>query len=177
VTRIAAAVATGGAGGGGEATSLRRFEYVDAPADQVGFAATEPHVEPAAPDEPSCRFPLATEYRYGAADDTLEQRRQRVAYELRGGRCVAPPGGDLPPAWTDWEPCARLARGARPTVAESSAGAGTVKPASKAPPKTKKATPSPSPKNAAPAPEEALQQQAAPPSKPLPSQGKAAKKN
>ena len=132
---------------------LRRFEYQAQEGELLTFAASEPHVEDAAPDEPSCRFPLATEYRFDAAHDTLEQRRQRVSYELRGGRCVALPGGSLSPAWTAWESCQRLARGAGPTVAESSAGASALEkpfkpsrapgPSKAAMTKTKKGKPSP----------------------------------
>jgi tRNA A-37 threonylcarbamoyl transferase component Bud32 len=103
---------------------LRRFSFVKQDGDMLVFSATAPNEEPRAPDEPSCQMPLATEYRYDAAHDTLVQRRQRVTYDVRHGRCEPRPGGTLDPVWTEWEASERLARGSSSVVAESRAGGG-----------------------------------------------------
>jgi serine/threonine-protein kinase len=113
---------------------LRPFRFVapakaaapDAPDDSavVTFSATAPHVEPLAPDDPDCQVELATEYRWHELGDRLEQRRQRVRYDVRHGRCVAPGGGALSPEWGPWEAAVRLAAGPRSIMAESRAGAG-----------------------------------------------------
>jgi serine/threonine-protein kinase len=102
----------------GPRTFFRRYEFADAAGADVAFAAVEETSVPR-PDVADCRIPLRVEYRYRAADDALELRRERVAVDDVDGHCVA---RDRAPG--DPEPLVRVdrARGTPTWVAPPAGG-------------------------------------------------------
>jgi len=109
------------ASGTSEREFERFFEFVGSDPGLVAFTATETHVDPRAPDEPSCNVPLRAEYQYDVTTDALERRQERIALELEDGHCVP-----LAREWTPEVALHRLAAADRTTWAESSAGASNV---------------------------------------------------
>jgi PEGA domain len=67
---------------------LRFFAFTTSPRGAVAFAASEPFVYAALPDEPSCNIPLQAEYQYRPSDDVLMIRRQGADITVVDGHCV-----------------------------------------------------------------------------------------
>jgi len=103
----------------GERHFERVFEFVAADAGLVAWVAAEDHVDPRAPDEPSCHVPLQAEYAYDVTTDGLERRTERVQLDFEGGHCAV-----VVKEWGETITLRRLDVAEHGTWAESSAGAG-----------------------------------------------------
>ena len=105
----------------GERSFLRFFEFVAADSGLVTFLASEEHVDPRGPDEPSCHVKLRAEYAYDVDHDALSRRQERVQLDMQGGRCIVQA--------QEWGESVALSRRSHthggPWV-ESTAGAGNV---------------------------------------------------
>jgi hypothetical protein len=108
----------------------RHFEFVAADLGLVTFVASEDHVDPRAPDEPSCHHPLRAEYSYDLHADALRRRMERIQLDLTDGHCVV--------AALEWGEPVELRRVAHAsdsgTWAESTAGSGNPVAAPEPPP-------------------------------------------
>ncbi len=157
----------------GERHFERVFEFVAGDAEHVVWVAAEDHVDPRAPDEPSCHVPLQAEYAYDLHGDTLARRQERVKLDVEAGHCVV-----VTKAWGETVTLRRQGDVADAPWAESTAGAGNpVEKKSKSKPKPKKKAPDKSktvfpgdvtannPMKKAPPAKDELQQQAVTPDK------------
>ena len=125
------------------------FDFVAGDPGKVAFVASEDHIDPRGPDEPSCRVPLRAQYVYDPAADTLARRQERAQIDWNGTRCLV--------TATEWGETLVLARaGGDGEWAESNAGAGV--------PTREKAVQNPKKKRPTKAPDEP-QQTMKPPSK------------
>jgi hypothetical protein len=103
----------------GERRFERFFEFVGADAGLVAFSAAEDHVDPRAPDEPSCHTRLAAEYTYDLERDALTRRQERAQVDFDHGHCAL-----RARSWGEAIALRRLAADGGGDWVESTAGAG-----------------------------------------------------